>query len=91
MADNPDNPTLIRDKRHTPEQSIEFFELSDAVKEARQNLPTREKELIENKFFKDKKLRELADEFNISQSRISRIIQSGLNKVRKELEKQGII
>lgn len=91
MADNPDNPTLIKDKRRNPEQTIEFFELSDAVKEAMQNLPAREKELIENKFFKDKKLRELSDEFNISQSRISRIIQSGLNKIRKELERQGII
>ena len=91
MAENPDNPTLVRDNRKTPDQSIEFFELSEAVKEAIKKLPAREKDLIEAKFYQDKKLRELADEFNISQSRISRIIQSGLNRVRKELEKQGII
>jgi RNA polymerase sigma factor (sigma-70 family) len=54
-------------------------------------LPPRERELIECKFFKEKKLREIADEFDISQSRISRIIQSGLDKIKKDLAKQGII
>ena len=44
-----------------------------------------------NNVIKDKKLREIADEFNISQSRISRIIQSGLDRIKKELVKQGII
>ena len=91
MADNPDNPTQVKDTRQTPEQSSEFHELSDAIRESIKKLPPRERELIECKFFQDKKLRELTDEFNISQSRISRIIQSGLNKVRKDLERQGII
>ena len=54
-------------------------------------LPTREREHIEYKFFKKKKLREIAEEFNISQSRISRIIQSGLDRIKKDLAKQGII
>ena len=54
-------------------------------------LSQREKELIEQKFFKDKKLREIADEYNISQSRISRIIQSGLDKIKRDLKRQGIL
>ena len=54
-------------------------------------LSQRERELIEYKFFKDMKLREIAEEFNISQSRISRIIQSGLDKIKRDLKKQGII
>ena len=54
-------------------------------------LPPREKELIEQKFFKEKKLREIAEEYNISQSRISRIIQSGLDKIKRDLKRQGII
>ena len=37
---------------------------------------------------KDKKLKDIAVEFNISQSRISRIIQNALDKVRRELQKQ---
>ena len=36
----------------------------------------------------DKKLKDIAVEFNISQSRISRIIQNALDKVKKELLKQ---
>ena len=47
--------------------------------------------LIECKFFKDKKLHELSDEFSISPSRISRIIKQGLDKIKDELVKSEII
>ena len=91
MEDNPENPTQVKDDRDTPDQTTEFKELSAAIKAAIKKLPQRERELIECKFFQDKKLRELADEFDISPSRISRIIQLGLNKVKRELEKQDIL
>lgn len=86
-----DNPTQIRDSKRNPEETILFSELSDSIKHAIKNLPPRERELIECKFFKDKKLREISEEFNLSPSRISRIIQSGLNKIRKELVKQNLV
>lgn len=85
-----ENPTQIRDDSRTPEEVIVFKEMSGAIKEAMKKLPQREHDLIEAKFFKDKKLRELSDDFNISPSRISRIIQSGLNKIRKELDKNNL-
>ncbi len=84
-------PTQIKSNDRNPEESIVFTELKKGILEAMQKLPAREKEFIECKFFKDKKLREIADEFDISQSRISRIIQSGLDKIKKDLAKQGII
>ena len=84
-------PTQIKSDDKNPEESIVFSELKKGILEAMQKLPAREKEFIECKFFKDKKLREIADEFNISQSRISRIIQSGLDRIKKDLAKQGII
>lgn len=84
-------PTQIKSNDKTPEDSIVFTELKQGILDAMQKLPPREKEFIEYKFMKDKKLREIADEFNISQSRISRIIQSGLDRIKKELVKQGII
>ena len=40
------------------------------------------------KYFYDKKLKDISVEFNISQSRISRIIQNALEKIKKELLKQ---
>lgn len=86
-----DNPTQIRDFKKNPEEKVLFSELSDSIKQAIKNLPPRERELIEYKFFNDKKLREISEEFNLSPSRISRIIQSGLNKIRKELVKQNLV
>lgn len=86
-----DMPTQIKAEDKTPEESIEFAELKAHILEAMKHLPSRERELIEYKFFKEKKLREIAEEFDISQSRISRIIQSGLDKIKKDLKKQGII
>ena len=84
-------PTQSKSNDKTPEETIEFTELKDGILEAMKKLPPREKELIEYKFFKEKKLREIAAEFNIAQSRISRIIQTGLDRIKKDLAKQGII
>lgn len=90
MADA-ENPTQIRANDKNPEESMEFRELKTEIVEAIKKLPQRERELIESKFFKDKKLRELSVEFNISPSRISRIIQAGLNRIKKDLSKQDML
>ncbi len=86
-----ENPSQIKDNARTPDEIVAFNEMSAAIKEALKKLPQREQDLIEAKFFHDKKLRELSDDFDISPSRISRIIQSGLNKIRKELEKENLL
>ena len=87
MADA-ENPTLIKDNDRTPEEKAELLEFKNRIKEVMKKLPQREQDLIEAKYFYDKKLKEIAEEFNISQSRISRIIQNGLEKIKKELLKQ---
>ena len=84
-------PTQIKSDDRNPEESIVFTELKSGILEAMEKLPPREKEFIEYKFFQDKKLREIATEFNISQSRISRIIQTGLDRIKKDLANQGIL
>lgn len=86
-----ENPSQIKDTSRTPDEVVAFNEISAAIKEAMKKLPQREQDLIEAKFFHDKKLRELSEDFDISPSRISRIIQSGLNKIRKELEKTNLL
>lgn len=83
-----DNPTLIKDSGRTPEEKAEIVELKARICEAMKKLSQREQDLIEAKYFYDKKLKDIAVEFNISQSRISRIIQAGLDKIKKELLKQ---
>ncbi len=83
-----ENPTQIKDLRRNPEEKAEIVELKNRIKEVMKKLSQREQELIEAKYFYDKKLKDIAVEFNISQSRISRIIQNALDKVKKELLKQ---
>ena len=84
MADA-ENPTLIKDLSRTPDEKAEIIELKNKINEIMQYLPQRERDLIEAKYFYDKKLKDMSVEFNISQSRISRIIQNGLNKIKQEL------
>ena len=86
-----DNPTQIKDSSRNPEETYEFFQLKNKILKAMENIPDREKEFIEQKFFNDKKLREMAEEYKISESRISRIIQNGLNRIKKQLAEQGMI
>lgn len=81
----------IKDLRKNPEENCEFAMLSTSIKSAVMTLPQRERDLIECKFFKDKKLHELSDEFSISPSRISRIIKQGLDKIKDELVKSEVI
>lgn len=83
-----ENPTIIKDTDRNPEEKAEIIELKHRICEAMKKLPQREQDLIEAKYFYDKKLKDISAEFNISQSRISRIIQNGLDKIKKELLKQ---
>lgn len=83
-----ENPTLIKDKSRNPEEKAEVIELKNRICEAMKKLSQREQDLIEAKYFYDKKLKDISVEFNISQSRISRIIQNGLDKIKKDLLKQ---
>ncbi len=86
-----ENNFEIRDIRKTPEEDCEFSMLQASIKSAVMTLPKRERELIESKFYREKKLHELSDEFEISPSRISRIIKSGLDKIKDELIKSEVI
>jgi len=90
MAD-PDNLTQIKDKSITPDEILEFGELSKAIKEAIKKLPTREKTILESRFYKGKKIREIASDLKISTSRVSRVLQTGLDKVKTELQKQELV
>ena len=87
MADA-ENPTQIKDYHRTPDEKAEIVELKKRICEVMKKLSQREQDLIEAKYFYDKKLKDIAIEFNISQSRISRIIQNALDKIKNELLKQ---
>ena len=83
-----ENPTLVKDNSRTPDEKAEIYELKHRICESMKKLSQREQDLIEAKYFYDKKLKDISAEFNISQSRISRIIQNGLDKIKKDLLEQ---
>ena len=83
-----ENPTLVRDTSRTPDEKAEIYELKNRICESMKKLSQREQDLIEAKYFYDKKLKDISAEFNISQSRISIIIQNGLDKIKKDLLEQ---
>jgi RNA polymerase sigma factor (sigma-70 family) len=84
-----ENPHEIKDDSYTPEERSEIKEMAKIVREAIAKLPTREKQIIEARFFKNMKMREIGNVYNISPSRISRIVQSGLDKIKLELQRKG--
>jgi RNA polymerase sigma factor (sigma-70 family) len=84
-----ENPHEIRDTSYTPEESTELKEMAKLVRDAIAKLPERERQIIEARFFKNMKMREIGETFNISPSRTSRIVQSGLDKIKVELQRRG--
>lgn len=86
-----ENPTQIKTEEKNPEESLEFSELKTEIVAAIKKLPKKERDLIESRFYRDKKLKEISTEFDISPSRISRILQSGLDKIKKELGRQNVL
>lgn len=84
-----ENPHEIKDDSYTPEENTELKEMARIVREAIAKLPERERQIIEARFFKNMKMREIGETFGISPSRTSRIVQSGLDKVKLELQRRG--
>lgn len=85
-----ENPVQIMDHSITPDEKCEFDDLNVLIKKSIKKLPQRERSIIESRFYNDKRIKDIAEEFNISPSRISRIIQSGLDKIKKDLKKQEL-
>ncbi|MGE0201299.1 MAG: sigma-70 family RNA polymerase sigma factor [Candidatus Melainabacteria bacterium] len=84
-----ENPHELRDDSYTPEEDSELRELSKLIKECMTRLPERDREIIEARFFKNMKMREIGEKFNISPSRTSRVVQSALDKIKVELQRRG--
>ena len=86
-----DNPVQIEDTAFTPDQRIEFLEMSKAIREAMKDLPPREKMVLEMRFYKNKKVKEIATELNVTSSRITRIIQTGLDRIKLKLKNDELL
>jgi RNA polymerase sigma factor (sigma-70 family) len=81
----------IADKAATPEEALEITELGRAVKAAVQALPTKERHIVECRFYKNMQVKEIAAEVGLSSSRITRIVQASLDTVRQYLKNQSYL
>ena len=86
-----ENPMELKDDSQGPEENAELKEMALVVRESINKLPPREKNILEARFYKNMKMREIGEIYNISPSRISRILQSGLSKVKRDLQKRGYV
>ncbi len=86
-----ENPVQVEDDALNPEQKVELFELKRAIDEAMQYLTEKEKYVLEAKFYQNKKIKDIAKDYELSSSRVSKIIHSGLDKIKARLIKKGII
>ena len=86
-----ENPMELKDDSQGPQENAELKEMALVVRESINKLPPREKNILEARFYKNMKMREIGEIYNISPSRISRILQSGLSKVKRDLQKRGYV
>ncbi len=84
-----ENPKEIRDDNYTPEEKSELREMAQIVRDAIKRLPERERQIVEARFYHNKRMREIGAMFEISPSRISRIVQAALDKIKRDLERRG--
>lgn len=84
-----ENPYELRDNDYTPDERTELTELGEILRAAMNRLPERERQIIEARYFKNLKMREIGQLFNISPSRTSRIVQAALNKLKAELKRRN--
>lgn len=76
---------FLSDGSSTPEENLEVIELGRAIKKAIENLPPKERTIMEYRFYRNMQVKDIATIVGLSSSRITRIVQSSLDLVREYL------
>lgn len=84
-----ENPHEVRDDSSTPDETSEMNELGRLIRDCMARLPERDQQVIEGRFFKNMRMREIGSMLGISPSRTSRVVQSALDKLKVELLRKG--
>lgn len=82
---------FIKDTAATPDERLEITELGRAIKKAIENLPPKERTIVEYRFYRNLQVKDIAAMVGLSSSRITRIIQASLNMVREYLRENDHI
>lgn len=75
------------DTRHT--DSLETRDLQISIESAMQMLDVHEKIIIQETYFEDKNIRQIAKDIGMSKSKVGRLKQSALKKMKKFFDESG--
>lgn len=85
-ADGESSYDFISDTGARPDEHLEIVELGKAIKRAIENLPPKERTIVEYRFYRNMQVKEIASLVGLSSSRITRIVQASLDMVREYLK-----
>ena len=88
-SDNASPFDFIKDPSAMPDEKAEIIEMSKLVKHAIAQLPQKERTVVEYRFYRNMQAKDIAVMVGLSPSRITRIIQFSLNKIREYLKERG--
>ena len=88
-SDNDSPFDFIKDPHALPEENAEIVEMSRLIKEAIANLPQKDRTVVEYRFYRNMQAKDIATMIGLSPSRITRIIQGALVKIREYLKAHG--
>lgn len=85
-ADGDSSYDFISDDSALPDEHLEIIELGKAIKKAIENLPPKERTIVEYRFYRNMQVKEIASLVGLSSSRVTRIVQASLDMVREYLK-----
>lgn len=85
VHDGESNPILLIDKIHSSDNNEESILTNVALKEAIKNLPSKERQILLLRYFKEKTQSEVAKIMGVSQVQISRIEKKLLGTLRQNI------
>lgn len=85
-ADGDSSYDFISDEKARPDEHMEIVELGKAIKAAIENLPPKERTIVEYRFYRNMQVKEIAALVGLSSSRVTRIVQASLDLVREQLK-----
>jgi RNA polymerase sigma factor for flagellar operon FliA len=86
-----ENAPDVADSRELPNVAVEFRETVRLVRETVNELPGREKEIIEALYFKHLSTTDLAKQMGVNKSWVSRLHSKAVNRLRQRLSLIGIL
>lgn len=76
---------FLKDGGARPDERLEIRELGKAIRKAIAELPPKERTIMEYRFYRNMQVKDIAALVGLSSSRITRIVQASINKVRTTL------